>query len=60
MEKLLRILRGNYPAIDFENEKNLVSSGLLDSVEVVSIISELEDAFDISISMEYILSLIHI
>lgn len=54
MEKLLDLLNKNYPAIDFINETGLVTGGILDSVEVISIITEIEDAFDISISMEYI------
>lgn len=54
MEKLLDLLNKNYPAIDFINETALVTGGILDSVEVISIITEIEDAFDISISMEYI------
>ncbi len=54
MEILLDLLSVNYPAIDFANERSLISGGILDSVEVISIITELEDAFDISISMEYI------
>lgn len=54
MEKLLKVLCENYPTIDFKNEKALVTGGILDSVEVVSIIAEIEDTFDISISMEYI------
>lgn len=54
MEELKKLLTSNYPGIDFDNEKNLVDDGILDSVTVVEIISFLEDAFDISVSMEYI------
>ncbi len=54
MEKLLKILNELYPEIDFEKEKKLIDDGILDSAEVVTLISELEDAFDISVSMEYI------
>lgn len=54
MEKLLKILNELYPEIDFEKETNLIDDGILDSAEVVTLISELEDAFDISVSMEYI------
>lgn len=54
MEKLKQKLKEMYPAIDFDNEKELVSSGILDSIAVVSIISELEDMYDISVTMEYI------
>ena len=38
MEKLLELLRGIRPDIDFENETALVEDGLLDSFDVVSII----------------------
>lgn len=54
MEKLLEMLQIKYPDIDFNKEVKLIDDGILDSVEVVEIISELEDLFDISVSMEYI------
>ena len=54
MEELLAMLKEKFPGIDFENEDRLYEKGLLDSVSVVEIISELEDMFDISVSMEYI------
>ncbi len=54
MEKLLEMLQKKYPDIDFEKETKLIDDGILDSVEVVEIISELEDMFDISVTMEYI------
>lgn len=54
MEELKSMLKEKYPNIDFDNEKQLVSDGILDSLEVVNIISEIEDLFDISVTMEYI------
>ncbi|MBE6686783.1 MAG: acyl carrier protein [Ruminococcaceae bacterium] len=54
MEQLKEMLEEKYPDIDFDNETKLVSDGILDSIEVVSIISEIEDMFDISVTMEYI------
>jgi len=54
MEQILEMLKKKYPNIDFENEKNLVSKDILDSLAVVEIIAELEDMFDISVTMEYI------
>lgn len=54
MEELKRMLCEKYPDIDFDVEKSLVSGGVLDSLEVVAIISEIENLFDISITMEYI------
>ena len=49
MEKLLEILKGIRPDVDFENENALIDDGILDSFDVVSIISELDDAFDVQI-----------
>lgn len=54
MEKLLELLNSLYPEIDFENEKKLIENHILDSASVVSIVSEIEDEFDVSIPMEYI------
>lgn len=49
MEKLLEILKGIRPDVDFENETALIDDGILDSFDVVSIISELDDAFDVQV-----------
>ena len=49
MEKLLEILKGIRPDVDFENETALIDDGILDSFDVVSIISELDDAFGVQI-----------
>ena len=54
MEQLKALLAEKYPNIDFDNEKALVTDGILDSIEIVSIIASLEEAFDISVTMEYI------
>lgn len=49
MEKLLEILKGIRPDVDFENETSLIDDGILDSFDVVSIISELDDAFGVQV-----------
>lgn len=49
MEKLLEILKGIRPDVDFENEDALIDDGILDSFDVVSIISEIDDNFDVQI-----------
>lgn len=47
--RILKILKGIRPDIDFENEKAIMDDGLLDSFDIVSIISELNDEFNIQI-----------
>lgn len=49
MEQLLAIMKGIRPDVDFANETALIDDGILDSFDVVSIISELDDAFDVQI-----------
>ena len=49
MGKILDILSEIRPDLDFDSEKQLVDQGLLDSFDLVSIISELNDAFEINI-----------
>ena len=49
MEKLLELLKGVRPDVDFENETTLIDDGLLDSFDVVSIISEIDDVFGVQI-----------
>ena len=49
MDKLLEILKGIRPDVDFENETELIDDGILDSFDVVSIISEIDDAFGVQI-----------
>ena len=54
MEELLEVLANCCPAVDFRTETRLVSDKIIDSVDLVSIISDIEDAFDVSIDMEAI------
>ena len=49
MDKLLELLKGIRPDVDFENETELIDEGILDSFDVVSIISEIDDAFGVQI-----------
>ena len=52
MEKILEILKSIRSDIDFEKEENLVDDGIIDSFDVVSIVGELCDIYDISITAE--------
>lgn len=49
MNELLEILNEIDDTIDYETETGLIDDHLLDSFAIISLVSELEDAFDISI-----------
>lgn len=52
---LLEILEGLHPDEDFENCTTLVDEGILDSFDIVTLISEINDAFDVAISADKII-----
>ena len=49
MEELMEILEELRPDVDFENETGLIANGILDSFDIVSLVNELKDAFEIDI-----------
>ena len=49
MEELIELLEEIKEDVDFENEDSLVDDGLIDSFDILQIISALNDAYDISI-----------
>ena len=54
MEELMNILEELRPDVDFENETGLIDNGILDSFDIVSLVTELNDAFDIEIKPNYL------
>lgn len=54
MEELLAILEELHPEVDFANETGLIEGGILDSFDIVTLISEISETFDVTISAEYI------
>lgn len=54
MEKLLELLSNCCPTVNFEEEKELITGKIIDSVDLVSIISDIEEEFDVSIDMDEI------
>lgn len=55
MEELLEILNELHPDVDFEKEEHLIDDVILDSFDIVTLISEISDNFDITISAEQII-----
>ena len=54
MEELLNILKEAKPEIDFASEKALIDNGLIDSFDVLQLVMQLNEAFDIEIGAEEI------
>lgn len=52
MEKLYQILHDCCPDIDFEHETNLVDNGILESLDIVMIVNELSENYDIEIVVD--------
>lgn len=55
MEDLLRILSDLHPDVDFEMEDRLVDDMILDSFDIVSLITEISDQFDVTITAKDII-----
>ena len=55
MDKLLKILNELHDDIDFTKENALIDDGILDSLDIVSLITEINDEFDVSIPAEEII-----
>ena len=49
METLMEILEELRPDVDFASEKSLVTGGVFDSFDIISLVSQLNDEFDITI-----------
>ncbi len=55
MEELMRILGELHPDVDFNTADNLIGDGVLDSLDIVTLITEINSAYDVSIPAEEIL-----
>lgn len=49
MEQLMEILVSIRPDVDFENETAMMTDGILDSFDIVSIVGEINDTFHVDI-----------
>ena len=52
MEELMQRLTEACPGVDFENETALVDDEILESLDIVGIVSEIIDVFDVQISVD--------
>ena len=52
MEQLLEILKKMHSDVDFSVEDDLIGEGILDSLDIVTLITEINLTFDVSIPAE--------
>lgn len=55
METLLEILKDLHPDVDFETCDTLIDDEILDSFDIVSLIAEISNEFDVTISAKDII-----
>ena len=53
MDELIAILKDIHPDVDYATATNLIDGKILDSFDVISLVSEIADKFDVVISAEY-------
>ena len=52
MDELLKILSAVRPDVDFSKETTLIDDSILDSFDIISIVSEINEVFEIEINAE--------
>ena len=55
MEELLQILNEIRPDLDFTAEKKLIDNGILDSFDIISIVGDVNNHYEIAINAENLL-----
>ena len=51
-EQLLTLLKEVRPDVDFEKETKLIDDSILDSFDIIQIVMEMNEAFDVEIQVE--------
>ena len=51
-KQIMEILTEIFPGVDFENEKALIDDGLIDSLDIVAVVTELMEAFDVELGVD--------
>ncbi|NLX76438.1 MAG: acyl carrier protein [Clostridiaceae bacterium] len=54
MEQLLRILEELHPEVDFKTSKSLIDDKILDSFDIITLIAEINEEFDVRIPVDEI------
>lgn len=54
-DKILQILSDTIPGVDFETETDLIEDGIIGSLDLVSVVTQLISEFDIELSVDDLL-----
>ncbi len=54
MKELIKLLEDLHEGIDYETCETLVDDGILDSLDIVTLITDINDTFDVAIPPEEI------
>ena len=52
MKRLKKILSELYPEVDFDAPHHLVRDGMLDSIDVVTLVGEIDEAYGVRVPIE--------
>ena len=55
MDELLQVLQSLHPEVDFDQCQTLVDDKILDSFDIVTVISEIYDVFGVAVPAEEII-----
>ncbi len=55
MDELIRIMSEVKPDVDFETATTLIDDDLIDSLDIIAIVSEVNDTFDVEINVDDLL-----
>ena len=54
MEELINILKGLHQEVDYDKEDKLIDNMILDSFDIVTLMSEIGEHFDVEILAEHL------
>lgn len=55
MNELIAILKALHPEVDYDTCTTLIDDKILDSIDIVSLVAEINDTFDVAIPAEELL-----
>lgn len=53
MDKIIEILNDLKSGVDFASAEGIVTNKIIDSIDIATLISTIEEEFDVEIGMEY-------